>query len=117
MPLPMLTLMLAGVPVPDNKKGLELFHTCQAALRIQDKTSTNELADASESLSCVAYIDGFTDGVIIFDRKGVCLDGVGFETIVRVYVAYMKEHPKDLENFESIGLYGSLKEAFPCVAK
>ena len=101
MLIPAVVLLLTAAQVPDSQRGSNLFHDCQAAVRAKDQSRVSD-DDLASARTCAAYIDGFTDGIAVLDRKVVCVDeGAAMETLIRVYVSYMVKNPKMMDNFKA----------------
>ena len=100
-----------STPFKQFKKGDALFKTCQAAIRIQDKVPV--AGDVQNGAICGAYLLGFIDAL---DPRpfNICLPNPTFETIARVYVAYLEKNPKHMDSPISEVLLRSLIDAYPC---
>lgn len=72
-------------------------------------------ADTTAALVCVNYIQGFIDAGTLSSK--FCTEDATVATITRIYVAYMQKNPKLLDYRETIGLFLSLTDAFPCLTK
>jgi Ssp1 endopeptidase immunity protein Rap1a len=91
-PLLALALIQPANDVPENNKGSQLYEQCRATMREQDGAA--KPGDAMESTSCVAYIHGFLDGlVLIAQNHAICASGATFATMARVYVGWMEKNP------------------------
>ncbi len=62
---------------------------------------------------CVAYIDGFTDGLNL-ERDTVCVVGASLGTLSRVYISYMEKNPRLLDEHKVVGLRRALLDIYPC---
>ena len=118
---PVLMLVMAGavnptLEPPDFLKGANLFHSCEAALRVLDTTSSHfEDKDVAAGEGCLGYLDGFVDGGQL-KTWSICVEDARISSMARVYVVYMQKNPQLLERPRSIGVLLALKEEYPCSA-
>ena len=92
--------------------GLNLFHACQASIRVLDAANVSA-SDLHDAEFCRGYFRGFGDLNAMLGSS-VCLDGASTGTSIRVYVAYMEKNPKFLDDAMIIGVIYALKDAYPC---
>ena len=96
-------------------KGSWLFHECQGYIRWMD--NPNGVTEINSGTRCFDYLKGFADGALGSHSDPFCPGTASMGTIVRVYVKFMEEHPKLLDEAKTIGLVLALKESYPCKAK
>lgn len=99
--------------IPDFDKGSWLFRACQANIRYMDAAPGMDTADNALANECLDYIGGFTDGVTLAENI-YCTSQVSMGTMTRVYVLFMQEHPKLLDEYRGVGLMLALKANYPC---
>ena len=122
IPILALALMSLNAPASESATGSTLFHECQAWIRYADGSSKTG-DDFSLGEYCIGYVEGFTSGLLWSDAfhnvSGlVCPpESSTFGTAVRIYVAYMEKHPKLMDENKYIGLFDSLRDAYPCSKK
>jgi hypothetical protein len=97
----------------DHTRGSDLYHSCQAAIRVMDSNIRPD--DLHDSEFCRGYITAFGE---FNDMAGtaICLAGSTIGTTVRVYVAFMEKNPKFMDDMMIIGVVHALKETYPCPA-
>ncbi len=65
---------------------------------------------------CFGFIGGTVQG--LNTMKVSCPPrSATLNTMVRVYLAYMNKHPKSLDFDRSAGVYGAMKDAYPCPSR
>jgi len=101
--------------IPPNQRGSALYHNCKADVRMMDSPTGGENADMEPAEMCLEYMAGFLDAIQI--DGSVCVNGASRGTVVRVYVAYMDNHPKLFDVERDLGLFAALLEAYPCPVK
>jgi hypothetical protein len=111
-PLLALAMMQQPRTVPEGDRGSRLYRDCRATVRFSDGTDSG--ADTVLSASCVAYINGFLDGVEMADNHAICVGGASLGTLARVYVAYMAANPKAMDSERSVGLTAALLQNYAC---
>ncbi len=110
-------MLLPQYVTKDNvNKGSRLNSACQAELRLLDQTTRDLEEDSYEGQFCEGYISGINDGLMA-EGTSVCTDGAAEGTLIRVYVLYMQQHPKLLDEHLSVGARKAFTEAYPCRAK
>lgn len=114
----MVTILLSLIltnPAPDVDfaKGSYLFRNCQATVRLRQGTQFIKDGDLTRSQYCAGYIDGFTDGLSLFEPE-VCVGEANLATLANVYVAYVENHPKMLGVEKRVSLLTALADAYPC---
>ena len=106
--------------------GNELLSNCTKALSvIKDPLSSaqNSKSDAFDTASCISYIEGAVDGIVVADRlvedrSIFCRPkGVNNGQLVRVVVKYLEENPESLHEWQFNLVLKALIEAFPCNKK
>ena len=106
-------LALAMMQQSDPSGG-KLYVQCLAEVRLLDAPpNKQEQSDVVPAVACVAYIDGFTDGVNLFGQH-VCIGKASLGTLARVYVEYMKKNPTMMERPKNLTLTLALEDAYPC---
>lgn len=102
-------------PLQDVEKGLWLFHACQAEIRMIDSPSGGKTPDA---VLCETYVTGFIDGILLGagTHQAFCANEASIGTVVRVYVNYMQQHPKLLDEYRPVGLLEAITANYPCPA-
>jgi Rap1a immunity proteins len=115
-PILALAIMQSASTVPAQDRGSNLYDQCRATIRVQNGTGDGGLDDL-HSNSCVAYIDGFTDGLLVAGDTLICVEGATLATIARVYIAYMEAHPKLMDSGKADGLLHALLENYRCPVK
>lgn len=111
---PLLALVLSSPVGADPNSGTKLFQECQAHERISDQTSTSNM-DYANAAHCVGYVEGFITGILVGPPPApLCPVHATPGTIVRVYVAYMQQHPALLDKPMYEGLFAALSDAYPC---
>ena len=108
---PFLALALMQNSLTPLNRGSALYASCQATISIADAPSA--VHDYQASAKCLAYLDGFTDG-LNFTTNVVCVEGASLGTLARIYVAYMQKHPKMMDDSKSIGVTLALVDSYPC---
>ena len=106
-------LLSPAVPVP--QRGTTLFLDCKQRIRIIDSPTPDDgdmMEEFRQSEHCFAYIQGYLDASA--SRTGICLAGASFDTLIRVYIAYMEKHPTLLDAHMAYGLRTALMDAYPC---
>jgi hypothetical protein len=103
-----------GKPIPELDRGSNLYKNCQAVIRIQDAGDAAATSDYKWAMACIAYIDGFVDGLAIAGSKAVCSDGASLQTMARVYINWMERHPKYMDSEKVTGLAEAVLDAYPC---
>jgi Rap1a immunity proteins len=98
----------------EDDKGSWLFHVCQATVRSMDAADGGTDADVPLSGRCIDYEEGVLDGVVSENPHAFCAGMASNGTMIRVYVNYMRQHPKLLDEAKSIGLIRSWIESYPC---
>ena len=112
-PVLVLGVMLRVSVPPQGMTGSDLFPYCQAWIRISDKTSSaTEVIDSGLSEYCLGYIEGIATGLKY--TKRVCFDSPTVGTLIRVYVVYMQQNPKLLDEEKYIGVLNALEASYPC---
>jgi hypothetical protein len=101
-----------------DTKGSWLYHVCSAHVRGQD-ASKPDSDDLALALHCNEYIDGFIDGMTSSPTpRPFCPSPETNEnTIIRVYVAFMKGNPKLMDAYRGIGFLLAMKKNYPCTNK
>ncbi len=98
----------------DLSKGAHLYGSCQAAVRLNDDpNSAQAKAELASSTYCFGYVGGYIDGLNVL-KEEVCVRGASLETIARVYVIYMQQNPKLMDEGRALGLLLSLKASYGC---
>lgn len=96
-------------------KGSWLFEKCQAYVRMIDNPNGGTDSDLNMGARCFDYLKGFTDGAMGFSQiKPFCPGDASTGTTVRIYVKYMQDHPKLLDDAKIVGLLAAWKDAYPC---
>jgi len=95
-------------------KGSWLFHACQANIRTMDAADGGTDADVALTEKCIDYEEGVFDGALSVSPRSFCPGNATNGTMIRVYVNYMQEHPKLLDEAKSVGLIQAWIHAYPC---
>ncbi len=99
---------------PDVPEGLHLYGSCQAAVRLSDNPASSQArAELASSTYYFGYIGGYIDGLNRLADQ-VCVRGAGVNTVARVYVAYMQQNPKLMDEGRALGLLLALKNGYAC---
>ena len=106
--------MIQSASTQPTQRGVTLYQLCKADVRAVD-SSGPPTVDNIEGKVCEAYILGFIDGVVVGD-KTICVNGATPETLARVYVTWMENHPKLMDEPKRAGLYQALAVEYPCSA-
>jgi hypothetical protein len=118
MLVPLLILSMQASPAAEpHHRGSDLYASCVADVKMMDDESYYDPSAAR----CLYYIDGFIDGLMVNEVSGrrslVCLTTYTYGTVARVYVKYMQEHPKAMDQDKAVGFLFALREAYPCKTK
>jgi hypothetical protein len=118
IPFLMATVLLVqqNLTEANVNKGSSLFASCQAHIRVMDRTYKNLDEDFPASEYCVGYVEGFTTGNV-YGGGSLCFKEASAGTLVRVYVAYMQRNPKLLDDDKYVGLGLALRDSYQCKAK
>lgn len=108
-------LALAMMQEQSYTKGSELSSQCKNWVALVDKTRTLTEDEIYQAGECEGYVNGLMSGLVSM-RVG-CPGKGTLGTLIRVYLAYVDGHPKVLDMAASAGLFGAVKEAYPCPAK
>ena len=102
----------------DNRRGSDLYHSCQASIRIMNAPNANAVAndDYAASEFCRGYFIAFAEYNDVM-HTAICPDEASLGTTVRVYLAYMEKNPKLMDKVMIAGVIGALRESYPCPAK
>ena len=103
----------AGIPAPS--RGSDLYHDCQANLKIMYFPSSSR-SEVGRAMACQAYISGFLDGLRMSDNKLVCADAATIGTATRIYVGFMERNLTFMDEPKMSGLYQALAVGYPCPA-
>ena len=114
MLVPILLLAMQQ-PLPAADRGSELFHQCQAVIRMEDSPESGPNADLPAVNHCLDYIEGFSEGLSAGGQA--CFNSASHGTLVRVYVAFMQAHPTYMDEAKGIGFYISMLQTYPCPKK
>ena len=98
-------------------KGAALYRSCQAEVRLMELPDVSHATqpDLIDGAFCVGFVNGFT-GNLSGARVGVCTNGSNMGTVVKVYVTFMNENPKLMDEDRRVGLGMALQIAYPCPA-
>jgi hypothetical protein len=101
-------------PTVEQLRGSDLFHACQASVRIMDAPNGSGLSndDYEHSEFCRGYFTAFSD--LNSALGSICLGGATAGTSIRVYVTYMEKNPVYMDDNMIIGVIHALKETYPC---
>ena len=111
---PLLALSMALAP---DHSGGKLYVQCLAEVRLIDSPpSRQEQIDFVPGVACLAYIDGFTDGVNLI-KEQICIGGADLGTLARVYVEYLKKNPTLMDQPKNLALTLALENNYPCSKK
>ena len=114
---------LAGHAQADSPRydGNQLLKACSASERFTEGTFRNgQWEEDSDFYLCHGYVRATMDTIDAMTAafnlpQRVCIpDAVTQGQIARVYVAFLKAHPKDLQVPGSLLLMNALREAYPC---
>ena len=114
-PLLALALMQQAAPLPFTT-GTELYQQCKNWVALNDSTRSLTIEQSYQAGQCAGYIDGLTAGLLT-QRVTCPPSSVTIGTVIRVYIVYVDAHPKVLDFAASSGVYGAMKDAYPCPAK
>jgi hypothetical protein len=98
-------------------KGSWLFQKCQAYVRTIDNPNGGSDSDNQDGARCFDYLKGFVDGIMDHSPQPFCPGSATTGTTVRIYVNYMQQHPKLLDDSKTVGILQAFKEAYPCKTK
>jgi len=111
---PLLALALLQQSASASESGTSLSRDCQAHERIA-ANGTASGADYYFGAHCVGYIDGFIDGILVISPSPpICPVHASMGTMVKVYLAYVQQHPVLLDKPAYEGLFAALSDAYPC---
>jgi hypothetical protein len=80
MLIPLLILAMAGqTPTNPSDRGKALFSVCQAQVRLSNNNNIGEPPEYQDAALCIAYIDGYTDGVPA--ERYFCVEGASLARI------------------------------------
>ena len=94
--------------------GSELYHACQAAIRVMDRTPKQ--GDIGSSEFCRGYFTAFYEFNTLL-KTSICMSGSTVGTTERVYVQYMEKNPKLMDEMMLFGLTDAMKANYSCPAK
>jgi len=77
-----------------------------------DAAAPGDAADIELTGHCIDYVGGFSDGAV--GTHQFCTGDASTGTIIRVYVLFMRDHPKLLDEHREIGFLMAMQENFPC---
>ena len=110
----LLVLAVQAPADPDFRQGTWLFSACKGAVRWMDAAEGSKPEnDLSNFNNCSSYIYGFFDAEQLFNNCTIP-EGVTMETFIRVYVLYMEQHPKLLDDNRYLGLQKALLNTYAC---
>jgi hypothetical protein len=115
MLIPILALALQVHP---PQTGTDLYEDCQSAVRYADSGGENLSNDeVAKGLTCMAFIDGYHDG-LWEGNETICIPSdVSVETLVRGYLRFMQKNPTLMNPPKNIGLNFALRDAYSCPVK
>jgi hypothetical protein len=117
--LPLLSVAFSSQARAQNdstqSRGADLFHDCQADIRLLDAPDAKSVSDSDfeNSQFCAGYFTAFGD-FIAMGHTSICVGEARLDTTIRVYVAYMDKHPKLMDDPMILGVVLALKESYPC---
>lgn len=107
-------LINQGQLANDVTKGLHLYRSCQAAVRMSNNPETVQArAELASSTYCFGYLGGYIDAVNRL-KPEVCLRNTSLNAVARVYVAFMDANPKLLDENRAFGVLLATKNAYTC---
>lgn len=112
--------LYANTPMPSQEvsrhsgsdNGAWLYHSCLALVRMMDSPSGGSDPDKGLGNHCADYITGFMDASSF--THSICTGNATNGTIVRIYVAYMQDHPKLMDQMKAEGYWLAMKDAYSC---
>ena len=104
---------------PKSERGLALYQDCQAQVRVWDTPNDRDVspADLRMAYECLTYVRGFLDGIDSVESNAICTEGASYGSMIRVYVAFMQNNPKNLDMPMGNTLRSALIETYPCLKK
>ena len=100
---------------PKATLGRDLYHDC--AVTVGEIDSPQRHGDNNVPvLSCLEYVQGFRDALRMMNL-GCFTPQSNTVTLVRLYVNYMKEHPKLMDEEPGEGLLLVVADSYPCSKK
>ncbi|MCH8837634.1 MAG: hypothetical protein IIA60_07505 [Candidatus Marinimicrobia bacterium] len=111
-------LLLLSAPTTVAADGNEYLSRCNNVIRSMDDKS--DTVDHGKIMSCLGFVQAFTQATIIFTNMGyelpVCLptDGIVNSQAVRIFVGFMEDNPELLHLEEMFLLIAAFMTAFPC---
>lgn len=113
----------AFLPLDTHADGNKLLDQCLMAERYLNK-SDDFNADAQNSFKigvCLGLVQGVRNTMFTYEQspdapKMVCFPGNGIKNdqALRIAVKYLKTHPEELHEYESLLLMKSFMDAHPC---
>ncbi len=115
-PLLALALMQQQASSSGHFLGSALYRDCTQAVAGLDGTPTADRDEMVETLRCFDYVKGFWDGVSVANTTCIPSE-TSLGTLVRLYVRYMHEHPKMMDEQRYLGLLLTIADQYPCPKK
>ena len=98
-------------PATVQSETAQLYDACKAAVRVFDGTDRPGI-DVNIAPYCLGFARGF-----LAEADGVCMPESTFNTIARVYVTYMDQHPRLRDEPGGVGFGLALRASYPCPAQ
>jgi hypothetical protein len=113
-----LFLVAAGqsaAPPHSADTATHLYGSCKAFVKALDGDRDLRPEDVYSGDYCLGDIHGVSAGMDPTKRY-FCIKGATFGTVARVYVSYLDQHPKLMDDPESLGFLTAMQTSYPCAA-
>ena len=82
---------------------------------MMDSTSNDQSHfDIERANECFEYISGVRDALSVIPNIICQDDDLSPNTLIRVYIKFMDDHPTLMDKERVVGIYGALRGQFPC---
>lgn len=119
----LLWALIGGEAVADGPKndGNFILSKCNAALRVMDGEKISSKTDQFGIGQCFGMVEGVRNTLVYLNEYlesdlRICWpkDGIPNGQAVRILVKYLKEHPADLNDDQTLITMMAFKDAYPC---
>lgn len=109
-------LLLSAAVAPPESDTRHLYNACKAWMRIQD--GAQQLHDLDMADYCLGYSQGYFAGAgALTSERSFCAGQSHFSTVARVYVTYIDQHPRMLDERAEVGFGLAMLASYPCPVK
>lgn len=115
--------LVVGNAVADSPKndGNFLLSKCNAALRVMDGEKISAKTDQFGIGQCFGMVEGVRNTLVLLNEYvdgglKICWpeSGIPNGQAIRILVKYLKEHPADLNDDQTLITMMAFKDAYPC---